>query len=173
MVACVAGATVPAWAQGTTTPGQAPDFGWKDGITLAIAVLGAALGLLNTWTSISAKRLRVKIRPESVQIAGDHERSILIDVVNLSAFHVTVAEIGFLIGPQGRRYPIRTGQHRQGGELPTRLDPRESVAVHVYPYRSLVIGADIRKAYAKLASGEIITGSSPALKELAAEIAKG
>ena len=35
-----------------------------DGITLAIAVLGAALGIINTWKSIDKDRLKLKVIPK-------------------------------------------------------------------------------------------------------------
>lgn len=41
-----------AWAQGTTTPSVDPPVGWRDAITLGIAVLGALLGFLNIWIGI-------------------------------------------------------------------------------------------------------------------------
>lgn len=38
-----------AWAIETATPGGEPAVGWRDAITLGIAVLGALLGFLNIW----------------------------------------------------------------------------------------------------------------------------
>lgn len=165
-----------AWAQGTTTPGT-DGASTRDNITLVIAIIGAITGVLgfglsafNTWSAAQTKRLRVLVKPEDIEIRGDNERSFVIDVVNMSAFHVTVAEIGFMVGPKGHRFPIRAASSRQGEQLPQRLDPRESVGIHVYPYRILPLGADLRKAYARLASGEIVTGSSAALDELRVEM---
>ena len=40
---------------------------WKDFVTLGAAVLGAALGIMNTWSSVNQRRVRLAVRQ------ADHE----------------------------------------------------------------------------------------------------
>jgi hypothetical protein len=93
----------------------------QTGITLGIALLGAALGVLNYWRSVTRDRICLRV---SARWYTDPERTINgvgIEVVNLGFFPVTVAEIGFL-GPGRTRFPEAVGMHNSS--LPHRLEPR-------------------------------------------------
>lgn len=97
-------------------------------ITLAIAVLGAALGILNTWNSINDRRVRIRVVPKGSLAPGFS--GMAIEVVNLSAFPITISEIGFTIGrSQGtlpRRAPIPAQMFVDGTAVPIKLDRHAS-----------------------------------------------
>lgn len=144
----------------------------KDYLTIGAAVLGAGLGIMNTWNTMSARRVRLKVLPaHAVVPSGDLLFSI--EVINLSTFPVTVKEVGFaLTGDPGRgavTYPILP----DGEPWPRRLEAREAVTVLCNPLASFPTGTRIGKAYARLTSGEERRGSSPALRQLQAALATG
>mgnify|MGYP006910138526 CR=1 FL=1 len=60
-------------------------------ITLLLAVLGSALGIMNTWQNFRRDRSRVRVVAEP-KPAGSGGQMWLVTVVNLSAFPVTIAE---------------------------------------------------------------------------------
>ncbi len=67
-------------------------------ITLAIAVLGAVLGLVNTWQGLDKSRVKLLVRPKHAIPLGAANSSLTfcIEVVNVSAFALTINEIGVL-----------------------------------------------------------------------------
>jgi hypothetical protein len=143
-----------------------------DFVTLAIAVLGAVLGVMNTWHSISLRRLRLKVRPAHARPIGlGHDAPTFgIEVINLSAFAVTITEVGIVFGNGRGKSPHRGAvvpYTIDQGAWPRRLEPRETVSVYFYP-RELRRGyqGPLGKAYAKTACDEIVHGDSPALAQL-------
>ena len=93
---------------------------WKDIFTIGAATLGAVLGVMNTWNSISARRLRVKVTPNFVLDLAGRPLGASIEVTNLSTFPVSVAEVGFE-ADGGRHIPIM----QSSTPLPHRLEARE------------------------------------------------
>lgn len=138
-------------------------------ITLAIAILGAVLGILNTWNSINDRRVRLRVVPK--WSIGPNFQGLAIEVVNLSAFPVTISEIGFTIGRSRsglpRRAPITSQKILNGTVLPIRLDRHHSFSA-IFLSQGLS-EHDIRKAYALTSSGVIRKGESPALKQFIRE----
>lgn len=61
--------------------------------TLAIAVVGAVLGLINTWRTLSSDRVRLRVRIR-VTLTTLHRPAI--ELVNLSTFPVTVIRAGWV-----------------------------------------------------------------------------
>lgn len=142
---------------------------WKDILTIGAATLGAVLGVMNTWNSLSQRRVKLLVRPKHVAGAPTYEM-FSIEVINLSSFPVNIDEVGFSVG---RR---RIGKHRRsvwmcsnprktidGKPWPARLEHRE--AVTIYFDLRIFSGADIGKAYAMTTCNEIRYGESPALKQ--------
>lgn len=141
---------------------------WAQAITLAIAVLGAVLGIINTWVALARHRIRLRVRPMWT-IGGPPGAGFSIEVTNLSAFALTISEVGFVHGRAISKSPARTLIARRvlldGGPWPRRLDSREQVSVYFDP--NDVRGIDgLGKAYAKTLCGEISVGESGALKQL-------
>lgn len=137
-------------------------------VTLSIAVLGAVLGIINTWHAIDRSRIKLKVRPAyAIPIGGIDERlTFCIEVTNLSTFAVTVYDVGVFYYGTDRRRSIVDPVLIDGGSWPRRLEPRSSVTVYGQRPDS---GPDIRIkcAYAKTHCGFTKTGSSPALKQIA------
>lgn len=142
-------------------------MGWSEAVTLAIAVLGAALGVINTWNSINTRKVRLRVRPSWTIGLGGHDFGI--EVMNLSAFPVTLDEVGFLYGRSLSSTPRRAMVMRptviDGGPWPRRLDARGSVFVY-FASGELPGGRPFWRAYGKTACGVLATGSSPAFRQL-------
>lgn len=138
------------------------------GIILAIAVLGAVLGIINTWQSLDKSCVKLRVRPKHAIPVGaaDPRLTFCIEVTNLSAFAVTVDETGvFYKGTENR------GAYTQpilldGKGWPRRLGPRSSVTV--YGQAPLVESHPLKCAYARTECGVTRSGTSPAFKQLAA-----
>jgi len=156
----------------------------------ACGILGAVLGIINTWNQVSKNRLRLRVRPylavveqmRNGQYVGivrhsgkpfpsDLMQHLCVEVVNLSSFPVTISEVGF-----GRR-DDEGGRHvvipfdRFGDQLPKRLEPRESMSVYGAPQARLKPSiARMAKAYAMTSCGGVAYGTSPAFQEYVREL---
>lgn len=137
-----------------------------DSITLGVALLGAVLGVLNMWHQLRRDLVRLIVRPNYAipcGPGGPGRDTLSIEVVNLSTFPVTIAEVGLelhdgkhMIDPQMRS--------TQRGRLPIRLDTRESLTV-LWDADFLDDPAfkRVKKAYARCECGTKRYGRSPAL----------
>jgi hypothetical protein len=138
-------------------------------VTLAIAFLGAALGVINTWHGLDKFRVKLKVRPAHAIPLGAADPSIefCIAVTNLSAFAVTVADVGvFYHGKKSRGAFIRP-IFADGGAWPRRLEPRSSVTI--YGRKPSRLDGHVKCAYAMTECGITQTGTSPALAQIARE----
>lgn len=142
---------------------------WLSWTTLGIAVLGAGLGILNTLHAIIDRRTRLRVTPLWA-IAGPGPAGLSIEVVNLSSFPVTIDEMGLTLQRGGGNLPRRIRipdevifSGRQGS---TRLErgERKTISFHLNGFQ----GQTIHDAYALTASGEIVRGTSGALKQFIA-----
>lgn len=143
---------------------------WREWATFALAMLGAVLGLINTWSGFSARRLRVTVVPAHAMTTNGGT-GFCIEIKNRSAFPIVVHEVGFTLKGTNRRVTVGRPYFIDNGAMPRRLDARE--AFTAYFERPRNIGHTIEAAYARLASGEQVTGKSPALKQLNRELARG
>jgi hypothetical protein len=144
----------------------------KDGITLAIALVGAVLGIINTVHSLSRSRVRLRVVPKTAKAMGDQamltnstqaiSNHLCIDVVNLSAFAVTISSVGFKVRGTSGFASVWQPIVFDGKPWPRRLEPRESVTAYLAPGQDLTRAS---RAYAKTDCGELRYGSSRALKE--------
>jgi hypothetical protein len=158
---------------------------WIQATTLAVAVTGAVLGIVNTCMQISKHRVRLRVVPMPAIVRGNFvlKRTdgpefppsaaiqLCVEVVNLSAFPVTVDEIG--LGPDRKhkyRHVIEPTEPC-GDRLPKRLEPRAAMTVYAQP--GLCLDPRIvwkPRAYAKTACGRVFYGSSPAFKQCVAQM---
>ena len=144
-------------------------FDLKDVITLSLAALGAVLGIINTWYALDQRRLRLRVVPKLAYpfVGGDFGRTMgCIEVVNLSAFPVSISEIGFTVEGDPRRKkrlaitePVTTDHQ----PIARTLQPRHSVTGY-FDLDGMV--PEIRKAYVRTDCGEVAYGVSPALKQI-------
>lgn len=139
-------------------------------ITLSIAVLGAVLGLVNTWHGLDKSRVKLKVRPAHAIPVGGANPSLTfcVEVTNLSAFAVTVFDVGVFYHGSERRGSIIQPVLIDGGRWPRRLEPRSSVTVYSQRPQSKS-RESIKCAYARTECGVTKTGTSPALKQISRE----
>jgi hypothetical protein len=140
--------------------------------TLAIAVLGAVLGLINTWHQLDRTRVKLRVVPKHVipYGAADSRLTFCIEVTNLSAFAVTVEEAGVFYKGTDSRGAYTQPILIDNGPWPRRLESRESVTVYGQP-PSVKPGYPLKCAYARTTCGVVRRGNSPAFKQLAANTA--
>ncbi|QLG88023.1 hypothetical protein HQ393_06975 [Chitinibacter bivalviorum] len=139
-----------------------------EAITFAIAILGAALGLINTWHNLDKARVKLIVQPKHAVAFGgaDENLNFCIEITNLSSFPVTLSETGVLYHGTMSRGVIIQPVLLDGGPWPRRLEPRSSVSIYAQnPAKNSE--RLIRCAYAKTACGVTKRATSPALKQLA------
>ncbi len=137
-------------------------------MTLAIALLGAVLGVINTWHAIDKSRVKLRVRPKQAIPVGaaDPDLTFCIEITNLSAFAVTVYETGVFYKGTDRRGAYVQPILIDGKGWPRRLEPRSSVTVYGQP-PSTMPGHPLKCSYATTECGVTSTGTSPAFKQLA------
>src|ERR1700691_115482 len=107
---------------------------FKDPVTTMCAIIGAGLGVFNFLQGWQQRRVRLRVIPRSFSIErGAHFYSTnellprglpCIEVVHLSSFSITVADVGFTLkGTDGRAALLDP-------KLPHRLNSRESFTFH-------------------------------------------
>jgi hypothetical protein len=140
-----------------------------EAVTFAIAVLGAVLGLVNTWHNLDKTRVKLRVRPKRVIPFGnaDPRLTFCIEVTNLSSFAVTVSDVGVFYYGTNDRGSILQPVLLDGGPWPRRLESRSSVTVSGQNPASYSKNAKIRCAYAITDCGVTRRGNSPALKQIA------
>ena len=156
-------------------------------ITLTIAVLGAVLGVINTFVALDRNRVKLRVIPmaatfnKSLLVStiiknGACKTHILIEVQNLSAFAVTIREVGLLYHKNKKRGKWVRSTVCTGGDLPHRLDPQSSFSVFncvADMVKSGVHVDDVKCAYAMTDCDVVRRGNSPALKTLVRELRRG
>ena len=139
-------------------------------VTLAIAAVGAVLGIINLWRAIDQNRVKLKVVPAHAIPYGGAPQNIrfCVQVTNLSQFAVTIDDAGVFFHGTNRRGSIVTPVFADNGPWPRRLEPRSSLSIYSELPRSST-GHKIKCAYARTQCGRTKTGTSPALKEIANE----
>lgn len=167
-------------------------------VTLITAIVGAATGILGTvlggittWDMLRKNTVRLRIVPKLTHvidnsIALNATRSneltqqlieagaplrLSVEVVNLSAFAVTVSEIGFGQADEQRYILTEAELSPPGKTWPIRLEPREAVTA----YGGVGVGIDpcaIKKpvAFALTDCGFVAYGTSPIFEQYLRQI---
>lgn len=138
-------------------------------ITLAVALVGAVLGIVNTLQSVSKSRVRLRVLPKRAIPVGvaDPRLTFCIEITNLSDFAVTIEEAGvFHEGTDLRSAIVQPVFADGGSSWPRRLESRSSLTVYSQMPTSTP-GHPIKSAYARTQDGHTKTGTSPALKQIA------
>lgn len=136
-----------------------------EGVTLSIALLGAVLGIINTWQNVNAHRLRLRVSPKwAISAHGEH---FAIEVTNQSTFAITVLDVGMLFSRPFSKTPKRLviTTFLSAQSLPLRLEAREQRSFYFDP-AILPRGTSLWGAYARTACGELAWGKSAALRQL-------
>ena len=134
-------------------------------LTLGLAVLGAVLGVLNTWDGLRSRRVRLQVTPRWSM--APNWTGLSIEVINLSSFPVTIREVGFTLDRSRKRLPRRVPIPNHAivndATYPSTLQPREVLDL-VFSVE-WVGSLHLRAAYAITSSGEIARGTSGALEQ--------
>ena len=142
---------------------------WLNWTTLGIAIFGAVLGLINTVTNVSDRRVKLRVVP-SWSLGADFS-GMSIEVTNLGAFPITLTEVGFTLddsrGLLPKRLPILDDRIVHGNLSTDALGRHESKTI-IFHVNGLS-GHSIRKVYARTSSGVIARGTSGALKQFIAQ----
>lgn len=145
-------------------------FTFIDGITLSIAVLGATLGLMNTWRNFDRDRVKLQVIPKHAVPVGAiaHQPiQLCIDVTNFSTFPLTITEVGVLYHSTSKRGAVINPIIIDGGPFPRKLEPRTSFTAYLAEEAiSDMDDYSVRCVYAQTDCGVMVTGNSPALQQL-------
>ena len=147
-------------------------------LTFGIALIGAILGIINTWFAYDKdRRVKLRVVPKFAFPVGGAEymypeKMISIEVVNLNSFPVTISQIGFLLHGTKDRLVLTIPIIPDNKPFPRRLESRSSFAVYgMYPTEETREKyKKIRCAFAETECGIITTGNSPALKSILASL---
>jgi hypothetical protein len=136
-------------------------------ITLAIAVLGAVLGIINTWRNINKDKVRLKVTPKYAIFNNDIEDQLSIEVINFSSFPLIVREVGVYYYGTSKRAAVATPNIYDGGSFPRKLEQRISMSVYL-PIEILKQRNNhrVKCVYVMTDCGKIIKGKSSALTEM-------
>ena len=145
-------------------------FTLLNGITLSIAVVGAVLGIMNTWRNFDRDRVKLQVIPKQAIPVGTivHQPvQLCIDVTNFSTFPLTITEVGVLYYGTSTRGAVVNPIIIDGGTFPRKLEPRTSFSAYLAPEAlTSANGHSVKCAYAQTDCGVMIKGNSPALKQL-------
>ena len=104
-------------------------------ITLAIALLGAVLGIINTWYALDRYRVKLRVVPKSAYPfgMGAPDVDFCIEVTNLSAFAIYLDEGGVLYAGTTNKGMIITPifPNEIKGSWPKKLESRESTTIYM------------------------------------------
>ncbi|WP_250865595.1 hypothetical protein [Caballeronia sp. INSB1] len=153
----------------------------KDWLTAGTALTGAVLGVFNLWRQLSTERIKIRVSPSlvierspngvlsSITVAVDpvnppQSVSLSIEVLNLSAFPVTIDEVGMTTAGEGRVsfFGAVTKEHTT---LPIRVESRDSVTLYTKSYTTTEFAKALH-VFAETACGTRAFGESPAMKSL-------
>ncbi len=140
----------------------------REAITLSIALLGAALGLINLWRAIDRDRVRVRVTPLSYINTGGAS-GICLEVVNVGLTAVTISSVGFVLRDGQQLVPLSSTFTCRDG-LPHRLESREAITAYLPAgiEKNAKFG-QVKCAYAKTACGLRFRGTSKSLRHYVRE----
>lgn len=131
-------------------------------VSLAVGSVGAVLGVINTWNALERQRVKLVVRPAQSMLVPSGQPILTVEVTNLSAFPITIAEIGFRL--RNGQKAITPGNLLNGKPLPQRMESRESVTAFFdltdFDPRQILM------AFASTKCGECEEGTSPSLEQL-------
>lgn len=135
-----------------------------EGITFAIAIVGAVLGILNTWRAFDRDRIRVRVRPKNF-LTDTGAQGMCFEIVNSGYLPVTITQVGITLRLRPKQELVFIPRTINGGSLPQRLEPRTHVTLILPPgtEKDPMLGKGLR-AYACTACGRTFYGNSPALQ---------
>jgi hypothetical protein len=154
-------------------------------VTAVAAWVGSFLGIINTVNSINNLKTRGNVKFQYLRNAKTQEKiGFCISITNLSAFEITIDEIGFLLTSQvwkrqkmkkPERIALYPNDEAGTHLIPKILKSRESFSFNFsekYLQEFMEnINQPIRSTYAKTACERRFTGTTPAFRHLAKKVA--
>jgi len=161
----------------------------QDLVTFSIAVVGVVLGfcglvlsIINSWKQSDRDRVKLRVNP-TLEVWGSefgYAPQFGVEVVNLSAFPITLKEVGIKFKKPGApllqfECTVQKGSDVEIKPLPVRLNSREAIFFTATELQQDILLSAYRAkhAYVRTACGITKTGTSPALKARAAKIPLG
>lgn len=139
-------------------------------VTLAIALLGAVLGLINTWQNIDRDRVKLRVAVNLAYLVtgqGVSRPQIAIEVINRSQFPLTISQLGLEQSGSKNVLALVNPIMVDGGTLPRRIEPRSAFTAYFSAEGTQqVIVSNVSRGYAKTASGEAAYSSPRALRNV-------
>ncbi len=141
-------------------------------------MLGAVLGVINTWYAIDRNRVKLKVIPrQAIHVGNMADKKIRLsinvtNVTNLSALPLTVTEVGVLYHGTDDQSIITNPIIIDGGGFPRKLEPRTSFAAYMYSkvLQRTKDDHSVKCAYTKADCGVLVKGNSPALEKMVREL---
>jgi len=152
---------------------------------LVFGLIGAALGIFNAIQQSRKDKVRLRLVPKLYRHVGNGGRlcsariptesenawhGLCLEIINLSAFAVTVDQIGLLLSKDDSVVQFPKPEISNNESLPKRLEPRASVTCYIAsenPATILSEGLPFAKCFfATTACGVTVTGNSPVSKWL-------
>jgi len=155
---------------------------WIAIIGAVTGVVGTVLGVITIADLLSRNRVKLRVTPKLAWVnrrgmvltaekpapaghdptGGDPPNRLAVEVVNLSAFAVTISEVG--VGRVvGRRRVFVVPDLSDGKSWPVRLESREAVTafLHLEAARDVISTSADRIAYSQTDCGVVKYGTSP------------
>lgn len=127
----------------------------------ALAVVGAALGILNTWQNFRRDCVRIKITP-TIHCDPKHGHALSVTVTNLSAFAVTITEIGVSMHKRDGLIQSILFRPLDGRQFPHRLEARAEVKTASGTIAWSEAEMDrLQYPFAVIAGGRVFNGKFP------------
>ncbi|QPJ61713.1 MAG: hypothetical protein G3M70_07360 [Candidatus Nitronauta litoralis] len=142
-----------------------------EGLALGIAIIGAGLGILNTWKVYDRDRIKIKVLPMSILIVNpghiDERPRLGIKIINVGLVSATITSVGLKM-KDGANMVFMEPQITNGKRLPLTLEPRSSITVSTdqdpelkdFRYKNVI------SAFAQTECENTFTGKSKALKQV-------
>ncbi len=160
----------------------APTRDLFDALTTGAAAVGAVLGVFNLWLYFDQRRVKLRVAPLAVLVkpaSGDNlrfwhdkndfpeEAGLGVEVVNLSAFPITITFAGFM-DPKRKGARIMVNPPRGEEPWPRRLEPQESIHAYMNAQSPKDFAnperRQVGKAFAMTACGATVYGRNRALQ---------
>jgi len=125
-------------------------------------VLGATLGIINTWRAFDRDRVRLIVRPLWM-LFPNKTHTLCIEVINKGYVPVTVTQVGLTMRDKQKSFIFDVVQ--PGDSLPKRLEPRTAVTfVAPSGTENDPRFSEVRAAFARTACECRFIGTSAALR---------
>jgi len=148
---------------------------WQAVATLAIATLGAVLGIINTWMSFRRDRVRLSVKLSHALAVPTGVSGYALGVTNVGGQTVVVEEFGFVLKGQGaktgQRLAVLAPVFADGGSWPRRLAAREVVTGYFVAADLPRFRGGLGRAYVRTACGRYFYGWTAAIGDLQTELA--